>query len=105
VLEIADLSVRYGSVVGLEGLGLRVEHGEIVVLVGANGAGKSSVVNAIGGLVRSTRGSIRFSGVNVGRLNAIQRIRLGLAMVIEGRGIFSDMTRARKYRAWSIRKT
>ena len=92
MLEVSDLSVRYGSVIALEGLDLRVDPGEIVVLIGANGAGKSSAVNALGGLMRPARGSIRFAGVDVGRLNAIQRIRLGLAMVIEGRGVFSEMS-------------
>lgn len=92
MLEVRGLQVRYGAVLAVDQLDLRVDAGEIVVLIGANGAGKSSAVNAITGLVQQAKGEISFAGEDVRRLDAAERVRRGLALVIEGRGIFSEMT-------------
>lgn len=92
MLNVKELEVRYGSVLAVDGVDLHVAEGEIVVLIGANGAGKSSVVNAIAGLVRPVEGEIRFNGEDVRRLDAAERVRRGLALVLEGRGVFSEMT-------------
>lgn len=92
MLDVRGLQVRYGAILAVENLDLHVDAGEIVVLIGANGAGKSSAVNAIAGLVQPADGDISFAGEDVGRLDAAERVRRGLALVIEGRGIFSEMT-------------
>lgn len=92
MLDVRGLHVRYGSLLAVDNLDLHVDEGEIVVLIGANGAGKSSAVNAIAGLVRSAKGEIKFAGEDVCRLNSAERVRRGLALVIEGRGVFSEMT-------------
>lgn len=92
MLEVRGLQVRYGAVLAVDDFDLRVDAGEIVVLIGANGAGKSSAVNAITGLVQQSKGDISFSGEDVCKLDAAERVRRGLALVIEGRGIFSEMT-------------
>jgi branched-chain amino acid transport system ATP-binding protein len=92
MLEVRGLQVRYGSVLAVDDVDINVDAGEIVVLIGANGAGKSSAVNAIAGLVPSAKGEISFAGKDVSRLDAADRVRQGLALVIEGRGVFSEMT-------------
>lgn len=92
MLEVRGLQVRYGPVLAVDKLDLSVGKGEIVVLMGANGAGKSSIVNAIGGLVRAGAGAITLEGRDLGRLDAPARVRRGLALVLEGRGIFAEMT-------------
>jgi branched-chain amino acid transport system ATP-binding protein len=92
MLDVRGLQVRYGAIRAVENVDLHVDAGEIVVLIGANGAGKSSVVNAIAGLVQPADGDIRLAGEDVRPLDAASRVRRGLALVIEGRGIFSEMT-------------
>lgn len=92
MLDVRGVQVRYGAILALDDLDLHVDAGEIVVLIGANGAGKSSAVNAITGLVQQAKGEISFAGKDVCRLDAAERVRRGLALVIEGRGIFSEMT-------------
>lgn len=92
MLDVRGLQVRYGALLAVDNLDLHVPEGEIVVLIGANGAGKSSTVNAIAGLIRPEKGEIRFAGEDVCRLDAAGRVRRGLALVIEGRGVFSEMT-------------
>lgn len=92
MLDVKGLQVRYGAVLAVDGLDLRVDRGEIVVLIGANGAGKSSTVNAIAGLVKPAAGDVRFCGVDIGGLDAAARVKHGMALVIEGRGVFPEMT-------------
>ena len=92
VLEIADLTVFYGPVRGVEGVGLDVGEGEIVALLGANGAGKSTVLRAVSGLVRPRAGRIDFLGESMLRVAAPRRVKLGLVQVPEGRRIFSALT-------------
>lgn len=91
ILEIEGLDVRYGPVHAVKSASLRLEEGELVVIVGANGAGKSSLMRATSGLVRS-EGSVRFLGRELRRASADRRTRAGLVQVPEGRHIFGPMT-------------
>jgi branched-chain amino acid transport system ATP-binding protein len=91
-LDIEDLVVRYGPFLALDGVSMRVEQGEIVGLIGPNGAGKSSLVRAVGGLVRPVAGSIRFKDQPMTDVPAHRRTALGLSIVPEGRGLFSQMS-------------
>jgi branched-chain amino acid transport system ATP-binding protein len=92
LLEISDLSVHYGAIQALHGISIRVEAGEIVTLIGANGAGKSTTLRAVSALCRTTGGSIRFDGRDLAGRKPHQILRLGLAQVPEGRGIFPNLT-------------
>lgn len=91
LLSIKDLNVRYGNIHAVQGLDLQVSEGELVCLIGANGAGKSSTLNALAGLVAST-GSVNYQGVEIQKLASHQRVAQGLALVPEGRGVFPKMT-------------
>lgn len=92
LLEITDLEVRYGRIKAVEDIAVDVEAGEIVVLIGANGAGKTTMVRAVSGLLAARSGSITFKGEDVTRLKGHQRVRKGISLVPEGRGIFPGMT-------------
>jgi branched-chain amino acid transport system ATP-binding protein len=92
MLELIDLDVRYGGVAAVRTLSIRVEPGEIVGLIGPNGAGKSTTLHAIMGLVPASGGDIRLDGVSVlGRRPEVVA-RSGIALVPEGRRIFSELT-------------
>jgi len=91
MLEISNLSVRYGAIQGVRGISLNVKAGEIVALIGANGAGKSTTVRAIAGLLPFS-GDIVYEGQKL-RANAAEKnLRAGIALVPEGRGILGRMT-------------
>ena len=92
VLELDDVAVAYGKRRALEGLTLRVLPGEIVTLLGANGAGKSTTLRAVSGLVRSTRGRIRYAGREITRAAADAIVAEGVSHVPEGREIFPEFT-------------
>jgi branched-chain amino acid transport system ATP-binding protein len=92
MLEIDKLVIRYGPFLALDGVDLRVDEGEIVGIIGANGAGKSSLVRAAAGLVPPFSGTITFAGRPLGALPPQERTRLGIALVPEGRGLFPRMT-------------
>jgi branched-chain amino acid transport system ATP-binding protein len=92
MLRIRDLRLDYAGVIALRGVDLDVAEGELVALVGANGAGKSSVLAAVSGLHRPVRGSIEFLGREIGRLPAYQVARLGAVLVPEGRRLFAQQT-------------
>ncbi|WP_166972008.1 ABC transporter ATP-binding protein [Brevibacterium atlanticum] len=92
LLEIADLEVRYGRIKAVEHIDVSVEDGEIVVLIGANGAGKTTTMRAVSGLLAARHGTITFKGEDVTRLKGHQRVRKGISLVPEGRGIFPGMT-------------
>jgi branched-chain amino acid transport system ATP-binding protein len=92
LLEVADLRVSYGGVEALHGVGLTVNRGEIVTLLGANGAGKSTTLRAISGLLRPTGGEIRYEGRPADAIPAHERVRLGIAHAPEGRRIFGTLT-------------
>jgi branched-chain amino acid transport system ATP-binding protein len=92
MLEVTSLTVRYGSIEALHGVSLRVARGEIVTLIGSNGAGKSTTLRTISGLVRAASGSITYDGRNISRTPPHQIVRMGLAQSPEGRGVFPAMT-------------
>jgi branched-chain amino acid transport system ATP-binding protein len=97
LLEVENLTVRYGGVLAVDRAGVVVHAGERVAVVGPNGAGKTSVLRAIGGLLpfhggRVVTGEIRFEGRRVRSLPAPALVRLGIAHVLEGRRIFTDLT-------------
>ena len=93
LLDVRDVEVAYGAgVLALRGVSLHVRPGEIVALVGANGAGKSTLLKAIAGLVPARSGEVHFAGRPIGRLEAPDRVRLGVGLVPEGRRLFSRLT-------------
>ncbi|MCB1377993.1 MAG: ATP-binding cassette domain-containing protein, partial [Alphaproteobacteria bacterium] len=91
MLEVSGLKVKYGEAAALKGIGLSVPEGAIVVLLGANGAGKSSALNAITGLVPST-GSITFEGQSIAGLPAEMIVRRGISLTPEGRRVFPSLS-------------
>ena len=92
LLELRELVVHYGGIRAVAGLDLAVEEGELVCLIGANGAGKTSTLKAICGLIASKSGTIRYCGEDISRAAVHELPRKGLAMVPEGRGIFAQLT-------------
>jgi branched-chain amino acid transport system ATP-binding protein len=92
LLELDRVSVAYGPVQALREVSLRVEAGEVVALLGANGAGKSSALAAVAGLVRASRGAIRLAGQDLSRLQPSEIVRRGVALAPEGRRLFAELT-------------
>ncbi|MDX1528458.1 MAG: ABC transporter ATP-binding protein [Gammaproteobacteria bacterium] len=92
MLETANLEVRYGPIQAVKGVSLRVEEGEIVALLGANGAGKSSTLWAIAGALAAASGTIWLNGEDVTALSPERMVRKGLSMVPETRDVFPDLT-------------
>ena len=92
LLQIDRLAVAYDGMRALQDVSLRAERGTIVALIGANGAGKTSLLRAISGLVRTERGTIRFDGEDVTRMPAHRIVRRGIAHVPEGRRVFASAT-------------
>jgi branched-chain amino acid transport system ATP-binding protein len=92
ILEVKGLRVRYGNVEALHGIDLDVRRGEIVTILGANGAGKSTTLRALSGLLRPSAGEIRFDGAPVQAVPAHELVRRGLAHAPEGRRIFGTLT-------------
>jgi branched-chain amino acid transport system ATP-binding protein len=92
LLEVRDLVTAYGSVEALHGISFHVDAGEIVALLGANGAGKTTALRTISGLLRPRSGEIRFAGERIDTVPAHHIVRLGLTQVPEGRWIFGPMT-------------
>ena len=91
-LEIRDLRVHYGKIEAIKGVSVVVNQGEIVTLIGANGAGKTTILKTISGLRNVTSGSITFDGGEISKVPAHERVDLGISQVPEGRGIFPGMT-------------
>ncbi len=92
LLEVTDLWIAYDRINAVRGVSFSVGEGEIVTLIGANGAGKSTILRAISGLLPVARGSITFAGADLLRLPAHLRAQRGIAHVPEGRGIFGNLT-------------
>ena len=92
LLSIRDLVVHYGVIRALSGISLEVPEGRIVALIGANGAGKSTTLRAISGLVRPTSGQVEFRGASIAGLPPHEIVALGVAQAPEGRGIFLNLT-------------
>jgi branched-chain amino acid transport system ATP-binding protein len=92
LLEVDNLIARYGRITALRGISLRVDEGEIVTLIGANGAGKTTILRAISGLLRPASGRIAFDGRDLGALAPHAIVRLGIGHAPEGRRVFPRMT-------------
>ncbi len=92
MFEMTDVTVRYGPFLAVDRVSMRVDPNEIVAVVGPNGAGKSSIVKAIGGLVTPREGAMRFEAEDLLAMPAHQRVRAGLSIVPEGRGLFPAMS-------------
>lgn len=92
MLKIEDLRVAYGGIEALKGISLEVPQGSIVTLIGANGAGKSTTLRSIMGLVKSTSGKITYCGENITGIKTSEIVAKGIALVPEGRRVFSNLT-------------
>ena len=92
MLEVKDINVYYGAIHAIKGISLAVEEGEIVTLIGANGAGKSTTLRTISGLLKPKSGEINFLGKNIVGMPAHKIVREGISQVPEGRRIFAEMT-------------
>ena len=92
ILKAEDLNVFYGSIHAIKGVSFEVYEGEIVTLIGANGAGKSTTLNTVSGILRSRTGSVTFLGESLRRVPCHKIVERGLALVPEGRRIFLQMT-------------
>ncbi len=90
-LRLRDVEASYGAVRALHGISLNVEPGTIVILLGANGAGKSTILRTLSGLLKPTAGVIEFGGHRMNSLGPREIIRLGISQVPEGRKIFRDL--------------
>lgn len=92
LLDVNDLHVYYGHIHALKGVALRVDHGEIVTLIGANGAGKSTTLKAISGLLRPRQGHVVLTGEDLGFLEPHEIVARGIVQVPEGRRVFNRLT-------------
>ena len=92
ILKVDDINVWYGSIHAIKGISFEVYEGEIVTLIGANGAGKSTTLNTISGLLHSKTGSVTFQGKNLAKVPPHKVVEQGLAQVPEGRRVFLQMT-------------
>jgi len=92
LLELENVVVAYGNVLALKGLSLKVEEGEIVALLGSNGAGKSTTLRVISGLMQAQSGTLRFAGRSISGLSPGAIVKLGVAHVPEGRRVFPGLT-------------
>ncbi|MCL2332680.1 MAG: ABC transporter ATP-binding protein [Actinomycetia bacterium] len=92
IFELHDLVVNYGVIRALKGVSLEIDEGEIVTLIGANGAGKSTTLRTISGLIKPKSGSIIFDGKDITHQNAARRVAAGISQAPEGRRVFAEMT-------------
>jgi branched-chain amino acid transport system ATP-binding protein len=92
LLDVKDIHVYYGAIHALQGISFSVEEGEIVSLIGANGAGKSTTLRTISGLLRARHGSVAFKGQDISLTPAEQIVKLGISQVPEGRKIFAPLS-------------
>jgi len=92
LLDVENLNVYYGAIHALQGVSFNVEPGEIVTLIGANGAGKSTTLRTVSGLLRSRTGHVKFKNLDISMMPAQQIVRLGASHVPEGRKIFAPLT-------------
>lgn len=92
LLNVEDLNVYYGAIYALQGISFHIEEGEIVTLIGANGAGKSTTLRSVSGLIRPRKGAIKFNDHDITMTPAEQIVRMGISHVPEGRKIFAPLT-------------
>ena len=92
ILKVENMNVYYGAIHAIKGISFHVDQGEVVTLIGANGAGKSTTLQPVSGLLRSRTGSIQFCGENISNVPSHKIVEKGLAQVPEGRRIFLQMS-------------
>ena len=92
MLEVKDLAVYYGMIHAIKGVSFEVNKGEIIALIGANGAGKTTILHTITGLLSPKRGSIQFEGKELTKIPAHKIVSLGMAHVPEGRRVFAELS-------------
>lgn len=92
MLEIKDLEVYYGVIQAIKGVSFEVNKGEVIALIGANGAGKTTILHTISGLISPKKGSIMFEGKDISKVPAHKIVSMGMAHVPEGRRVFTEMT-------------
>ena len=92
MLKVTDLEVFYGVIQAIKGISFEVNEGEVIALIGANGAGKTTILHTITGLVDSKAGKIEFEGKDITKLPGYKTVSLGMAHVPEGRRVFADLT-------------
>lgn len=92
MLKVSDLAVHYGAIQAVSGVDFTVNNGEIVTLIGANGAGKSTILKTISGLLRPSRGTVDYDGQNLAKMAASKIVKAGIAQVPEGRHVFEGLT-------------
>lgn len=92
MLQIKNLNIKYGAIHAVKGIDMEVNEGEIVTLIGANGAGKTSILKALSGLLKPTEGEIIYNGVVLNKKSPQEIMKVGISHVPEGRHIFPDMT-------------
>lgn len=92
MLKVNNLKVNFGGIEAVKGISFEVKEGEIVTLIGSNGAGKSTTLRTISGLVKPTEGHIEFEGENITKVNSSKIVKMGITLCPEGRRVFPDMT-------------
>ncbi|HJV27544.1 MAG TPA: ABC transporter ATP-binding protein [Aromatoleum sp.] len=92
ILQVRNLKVAYGGIQAVKGISLTLNKGELVSLIGANGAGKTTTLNTLAGIVPMASGEVLYAGQEIGKLPSHLRLRQGLALVPEGRGIFTRLS-------------
>ncbi|MCR5792134.1 MAG: ABC transporter ATP-binding protein [Lachnospiraceae bacterium] len=92
MLEVKDLKVNFGVINAIKGVSFEVNEGEVIALIGANGAGKTTILNTITGLVASAEGTVTFEGKDITKVPAHQIVSLGMAHVPEGRRVFAELS-------------
>jgi branched-chain amino acid transport system ATP-binding protein len=105
MLELDDLHVRYGSIRALQGVSLTVAHGELVALIGSNGAGKTTVLRTISGLLRPSSGSVTFEETDISRAPTDRIVALGISHCPEGRRIFGSLSVGENLRLGAVAQT
>lgn len=92
MLEIKDLEVYYGMIQAIKGVSFQVDEGEVIALIGANGAGKTTILHTVTGLLTPKKGSILFNGVDISKIKSHKIVSMGMAHVPEGRRVFAQLT-------------
>jgi len=105
MLELIDVHVRYGNIRALQGVSLRVQVGELVALIGSNGAGKSTILRTISGLLRPSQGAITFEGADLTTAATDRIVAMGISQCPEGRRIFGSLTVAENLRLGAVSRS
>ena len=92
ILEIKDLNVRFGGIRAVDGISMNVQEGKIITLIGANGAGKSTILRSVSGIVRPASGDILLNGESIVGLSPDKIVARGVTLVPEGRRVFPNLT-------------